>query len=273
VPSARATRADSASRLAHSALLRSPTAQIVGASLMCAALWLVVCLGVAATPRDRSSDIANVIYYDAVEQVQWEQGRARVLERWTRLFPRLHDWAQAIDSLGIDGRRSLDLVIPPDAVARTLAPRMIELAGWQAERQNRGNRRVLEWGWPAPVLSCTITYNGSYGFGIRGGIPGARWCGWNPESPDLEIMNEYDESYPSGGVIPYRVHWAALFLQSLATALLLLAARAALRRCVAWRRQRCGLCAGCGYDLRDALVCPECGRRPPTHGMTRSTAV
>ena len=68
-----------------------------------------------------------------------------------------------------------------------------------------------------------------------------------------------------GIVVP---HWG------LATATALLPASRAiglLKRRVAWRRRRLGLCGSCGYDLRATPdCCPECGTvPPPPHKTTR----
>lgn len=61
-------------------------------------------------------------------------------------------------------------------------------------------------------------------------------------------------------VLPYRPMLLGLMVNTLAYAAVMVAPWAAWKAGVRTLRARSGRCIGCGYDVKDLPVCPECGR-------------
>lgn len=224
---------------------------------LCHGGWLCFCIGLAVMPRDRSGDRGRQVFYDSTEGVQWEQGRARVFERWTRLFPKITNDLQAFEECRIDGRLSWEVVSPPQAVARALPDRLIQEASWG---EYRGYRRVLEWGWPMPVVSCVATFDGSRGWVLDGGLSGPYWNeGPGSFGANRVIGLDYDYAFPNGGVVPLRVQWGQLCVQAVITAFLVVTGQSALRGVRKWLRRRSGVCVACGHRPGPNGQCAECG--------------
>lgn len=181
--------------------------------------------------------------------------------------------ARGADGLGGDDRGYLRRVpVPPDWTVRSwhacwgigLRYDMVTEMEWMGSlpgstASTAPNRVVtaVTLGWPVPALRVMEWYPAIPGRPwLEAGVP--VWAGSRGVSTRGPWALPVHPAWP--GFVVDVVVWAALV-------------EAARRGVVVWkraRRRRAGLCAACGYDLRDRggdRSCPECGERDERTGV------
>jgi hypothetical protein len=221
--------------------------------LLTSVFVLVTCYAVALMPRNRARDATSIRYYDADNKLVWKTGRSRLIERWTKLMPVLDDDDWLIRLAPVDGEiGGVYFREPNGVIERSLRPAVIAQATWE---HTRDYRRVLEWGWPWPVLSCSAQ-RGTTGWDLNDAIPGPGF----PAAEDLvSSESSYGIHHPDGGVIPLRLHPMPLLADSMIVALFAVITRRGVQLCRSAFRRKRGLCCICGYHLAGLDPCPECG--------------
>jgi hypothetical protein len=221
---------------------------------MCAAgAYLGVCCAVAMLPRNRAADSASAVSFDLQHGVEWQTGRRRVLEQWVKVIPVLEREPYLLDMRSVDGVAPLRWRASPNAKPASCPSWVIAAAGWRTQR--RDYRRVLGWGWPLPIVGCSLVL-GEHGYEVLGGIAGR---GLAPEwiADDKEFYYPARSS-PNGGVLPYQVFAWPLLWESLVLAVVARTIATGVLHIRRRYRHAHGACSRCGYPMHGG-VCPECG--------------
>jgi len=129
-----------------------------------------------------------------------------------------------------------------DCINAELPRDVMRLAAYSENES--GYRRVVMWGWPVAFISATLLIDD--GYQVRGGFA------------DTELNESL--SFPSGRIIPYRVHWLNAAIAGLVVGTAARFAAMGVGTFVRWRRVRAGKCPMCRYPWVGP-VCPECGFR------------
>jgi hypothetical protein len=208
------------------------------------ALCVCAVVGLASFPRDRGWNDVAASHYDPAAGVEWVSMQNSWFETsfvLNRLIPpeRFSPWKQVPYDGVLAKRAASDL-----STERALPESVIGLADF-TESTSDHYRRVIVWGWPWPLASCTVRFTDE-GFRTRGafsslGPPGNR--------------------FPSGTIVPYRLQWLNLLPTGAAVGGALWSLTTGLRWTISTIRRRQSKCAACGYPAT-GTPCPECGQHP-----------
>lgn len=239
-PAAKCSRANKMTHTRHVARVA-----IAYAVLACAYV-ISICI-IAFVPRDRSSEQPNCsteLYFDSARHLEWDAGRARVIEKWYRIhllavIPNPDELQRSYVPIRfhfptIDNLPSNQSMPLAGAIPRVLPGRLAKTAHVDEADGRHWNCRIFDWGWPLPILSCSV-WSDDFKYVVEGGLPG----------PGLVSVWESDGSFqrgpdrPNGGLIPLRVHWLNLALVSIPLTL-------------GWLLLSAGVgaaCRACGVDI------------------------